>query len=162
MMLSLTMALAAATAPLPACKASDLSLTFDGEGGAFNGMSQSGTLLVLRNIGSHACSVPGLPRLVLKDAKGKPMPIARKPPEGMHPGPVSPPVGVPAGAELTAALHWVSGPVYPKNECYDVASVALTVGDEPVSGAMGAHICGWTGKGVTFSQAVLKRDPVLP
>ena len=94
-MLLLAFAITAVTAPrLPACTANQLSLSFDGEGGAFNGMSQSGTLLVLRNVGPTACSVAGLPKLTFKNAAGKPLAITRKVPIGMHPGPVILPIGV--------------------------------------------------------------------
>ena len=164
-MLPLLLMLAAAPTPSPAplqtCAANELSLAFDGEGGAFDGMSQSGALLVLRNIGPHACATPGLPTVTFKDAKNKPLPITRKAPMGMRPGPVVRPVGVAAGAELTAALRWVAGPVYPQSRCYDVAYAAIEIAGTPIQTRLGAHICGAAGKGVTFGQPVLQRDPVL-
>uniref|UniRef100_A0A7V4XT75 DUF4232 domain-containing protein n=1 Tax=Acidobacterium capsulatum TaxID=33075 RepID=A0A7V4XT75_9BACT len=94
------------------CPASWLSLALDGENGTFNGMSHSGTLLVLRNLGPRACTVPALPTLCFEDAQHHPLDVARQVPVGMHPGPVMLPVVVPPGAELTAKLRWVDGDVF--------------------------------------------------
>ena len=159
-MLLLAFAITAASpARLPACKTNQLSLAFDGEDGAFNGMSQSGTLFVLRNIGPSACSVPGLPKLTFKDAAGKPLPITRKAPVGMHPGPVILPVGIAPEAEVTAKLHWVSGAVYDHNTCLSPRFAAVTIGGETIQTAFAAHICG--PGAVTFDQPVLRPDPRL-
>jgi hypothetical protein len=156
------MALGLAAAPtVPPCPAAALSLATDAEGGAFDGMSQSGTLLVIRNIGPSACSVPGLPRLTLLDAHGKALPITRKAPIGMHPGPVVLPVGIAPGAEVTAKLHWVSGPVYDRNRCYDVKGVSVTIGGTAIRTNLSAHICGNAASGVTFGQPILQPDPRL-
>jgi hypothetical protein len=94
------------------CPASWLSLALDPENGTFNGMSHSGTLLVLRNLGPEVCTVPALPKLRFEDAQHHPLAVKRKAPMGMHPGPVMLPVAVPPGAELTARLLWVDGDVF--------------------------------------------------
>lgn len=117
-----TMGLATAgTAQMPAkklmkhpkpCPASWLSLALDPENGTFNGMSHSGTLLVLRNLGPMACTVPALPTLRFEDAHHHPLDVTRKAPVGMHPGPVMLPVVVPPNAELTSRLLWVDGDVF--------------------------------------------------
>jgi hypothetical protein len=60
---------AALVAALPECKG-QLSIGLDREGGAFNGMSQSGALLVVRNVGPIACKTPGLPVLTFQDVAG--------------------------------------------------------------------------------------------
>jgi hypothetical protein len=59
----------------PACRASQLSITFDGENGNFSGMSHAGTLLVVRNIGASACCMPGLR---FEDAAHRPLSIVRQ------------------------------------------------------------------------------------
>ncbi len=154
----------AATPPasaLPSCTASQLSLAVDGQGGAFNGMSHGGALLVIRNLGPKACRLPGLPMLVFKDAKGRPLPIARQAPKGMHPGPVVVPVGVAAGAELTVPLRWVSGEVYDRSQCLTTAFAAVTIGAEMVQTAFTARLCGQAGVGIGFDQPILHVDPVL-
>ena len=81
----------------PPCKASDLSLGTDDENGSFNGMSHLGTLLVLRNLSTTACSVPARPEISFLDAsksKASPLPIKLEIPGAkfMHPGPVMLPV----------------------------------------------------------------------
>jgi len=151
----------AAPAPLPDCRANQLSLAFDGEGGAFDGMSHSGSLMVLRNVGPTACRVPGLPRLTLKGAKGEALPITRNAPVGMHPGPVIVPVGVAPGAELTAPLRWVSGAVYDRSRCYDVRAAAVTIGGETIQTPLRGRICGAGTAGATVDQPVLRPDPRL-
>lgn len=54
------------------CKASDLALGTDSEHGNFNGMSYSGTLLVLRNLSSAACHVAVRPAGALTQLPIKP------------------------------------------------------------------------------------------
>lgn len=161
-MLGLLMTLAAGSASLPACKAEQLSLGFDSENGAFNGMSHAGTLLVLRNIGDAACQVPGLPKLSMIGANGHVLPIARAAPVGFHPGPVILPVGIAPGAELTAPLRWVSGAVFPQSRCYAPTALSLDLNGVRVRGVLAAHVCGQQGKPATFEQPPLTADPVLP
>ena len=151
---------AALVAALPECK-SQLSIGLDHEGGAFNGMSQSGVLLVVRNVGPTACKVPGLPALTFQDAEGHGLDIQRKAPVGMHPGPVVLPVGLAAGAEATAALHWVSGDVFDAHHCLTPATVAVSVGGTPTTLAWSGQFCGPAGTVVTYDQPVLRTDPVL-
>jgi Protein of unknown function (DUF4232) len=74
---------------LPAsCSASQLSLGLDQEGGYFDGMSHSGTLLVLRNLGPQTCSVPAQPTLAFEDAEHHPLRVSLQAPAGIHPNPV--------------------------------------------------------------------------
>ena len=162
MILSLVVALAgSAPSRLPACRPDQVALGFDAEGGAFDGMSHGGTLLVVRNLGPAACTLPGLPTLVFKDAAGQPLPIARHVPLGMHPGPVIRPVGLAAGAEATAALRWVSGPAFDRSRCFEVKSVVATIGGATIGSEMPAHICGQAGVTATIEQPALKTDPTL-
>ncbi|WP_156679934.1 DUF4232 domain-containing protein [Sphingomonas profundi] len=154
-------AFAAALAALPACAADQLSLGFDAENGAFNGMSHGGALLVIRNVGTRPCRLAALPRLTFNDGAGKPLPIVRRAPPGMHPGPAVPPVGIAAGAEVTAPLRWVSGEVYDKSRCLTPASAAVAIGSGTTQTAFSARICGPAGSDATFDQPPLKPDPVL-
>ena len=133
------------------CKASQLSLGTDAENGNFNGMSHSGTLLVLRNISSTACRVPGTPELSFFDAK-HPLAAKAELPGGkfMHPGPVVVPVVVAAGAEVTATLRWVSGPVYSHSICLDPTRLSLTLGEGQLSTPIAAHLCGDRADGVSY------------
>jgi hypothetical protein len=151
---------------LPPCKAEQLSLGFDAEGGAFDGMSHSGALLVVRNLGPAACRLAGLPTLGFKDKAGQPLPIARQPPVGMHPGPVVLPVALAVGAEATAPLRWTSGEVYSPSRCYTPATATLALdpadpGSAVVSGPVQARICG-PARGARFDQPPLRLDPPPP
>src|SRR5579871_2646166 len=100
--------------PAPACRAARLRLSLDGRDGDFNGMSHSGTALVIRNRGAD-CTLPALPTIEWRDKRGRLLAAARKVPIGMHPGPVMLPVRLAAGHLATADLRWVSGPVFPQN-----------------------------------------------
>ena len=170
-------------ASIPMCKAGDLSLGTDSENGSFNGMSHSGTLLVLRNLSSMACRVPARPEIGFVgvstpgDAKGDgstpsrsgssatgkatPLPIRREIPGGrfMHPGPVIIPVVVAPGAELTSKLRWVSGEVFDSNLCFNPTAITVKIEGEVKQAAFAAHICGDKAEGVTFEATPLAPDP---
>ena len=146
---------------VPACGASQLSVTFDGENGNFSGMSHAGTLLVVRNIGASACRMPGLPELRFEDAAHQALPIVRQIPKGMHPGPVVPPVNIAPGAEATAELHWVSGDVYDGHHCTAAAAAVLQIGTETYTQAFSGRFCSAANTPATFTQAWLKTDAHL-
>jgi hypothetical protein len=148
-MLMLAALLAGAT---PRCTAAQLSLSTGGNPGDFNGMSHSGTLLVVRNKGRRACTLSGLPQLSFRDAWGRAVPIARKVPVGMHPGPVVLPIRLAPGAVANTALRWVSGPVYDNSRCYKVASIALAGRQLPLV----VQICGEAGKPAGIDQSSLR------
>ncbi|WP_158941879.1 DUF4232 domain-containing protein [Granulicella sp. S190] len=162
----LILASSASAAPLPsasallACTAAQLSLSFDGEGGNFDGMSQSGTLLVLRNIGSQTCTVSGRPALTFEDASNTKLPISLETPPGMHPGPVILPVAIPANAEATGELHWVSSEVFDNSKCFTPAAVAVSIGTDVLRAPFTGHLCGPSGQDAKYRFAYLKRDPV--
>jgi hypothetical protein len=162
----LILASSASATPLPsastvlACTAAQLSLSFDGEGGNFDGMSQSGTLLILRNIGAQTCTIPGRPSLEFEDATNAKLPISLETPPGMHPGPVILPVAVPAGAEATGELHWVSGEVFDNSRCFSPAYVAISFGTDTLRAPFTGHLCAPSGQDAKYRFAYLKRDPV--
>ena len=161
MILAILLSAAAAGESLPPCPAAQLSLSFDDEGGTFSGMQQSGTLMVIRNLGPGDCTVPSLPTLTLFDAKGKPLAVGRKAPPHMHPGPVMAPAGVADGAEVTATLRWVSGPAFEHSRCVDATSARISIGSDVLSGGVGATFCAPQGGAATFDQPRLRPDPVL-
>jgi len=161
MILTLLIASASAVANLPACPPNQLFLAFDGEGGTFTGMQQSGALLVIRNMGPGACTVSALPVLTFKDAKGQPLPVMRRSPARMHPGPVVAPIGFAAGAEVTAPLRWVSAPAFEHSRCLTSASVSIAVGGGALDTDMSASFCAPQAERATFDQPPLRRDPVL-
>jgi hypothetical protein len=147
--------------PLPvSCSASQLSLGLDAEGGYFDGMSHSGTLLVLRNLGPQTCSVPAQPTLVIEDAQHHPVRVSRQTPAGMHPGPVILPVAIPVEAEVTSQMRWVSGDVYDGHNCVFPALVTIPLGADTLSVPFNGSLCGPAGPPPTYTMTPLQRDPV--
>lgn len=147
--------------PIPApCSASDLSLALDNEAGEFISMSQSGTLLVLRNIGPNACQVAARPTLIFEDDQQHSIPISLRTPPGMHPGPVVPPIILPRDAEATGKMHWVSGDAYNANNCVTPAVLAVQIGQDTLRTPFGRLICGPAGQHPPYDLTVLKPDPV--
>ncbi len=135
--------------------------TFRANGGSFDGMSQSGVLLVLRNSGSADCLMPGLPKLRFDDAAGHRLDVLREPPPGMHPGPVVTPLVLSPGAAAAAALAWVSGDVYGGHHCVTPAEVVIGEGpDAPTALWRSGQLRGEPGRAISFRQAVLRVGPV--
>lgn len=152
----------AAIRALPVCTSAQISPGTDSENGNFNGMSHSGTLLVLRNLGPEPCRLPGLPTLTFLDAAGHPLPIARGAPPGMRPGPVILPVGLAVGAEATAPLRWVSAPVYTHNRCLHVAALRAAWPGGSATHRVRFTICGRRADQAGITQPPLRTDPALP
>jgi hypothetical protein len=136
-------ALAAAPTPAPApCRAESLALRTDAADGDFNGMSHGGTWLVVRNTGSTTCLLPGLPTVLFLDAKGQSLPIERKAPPGMHPGPVVIPVALKPGREASTPLRWISGEVYDGSRCFTPTRVRMRFGAKALLEApVTARVC---------------------
>lgn len=138
----------------PACSPYQLALRTDAADGDFNGMSHSGTYLILHNMGPRACGVFGLPLVSFRDARGRTLPITRTAPRGMRPGPVVLPVVIPARGEASTGVRWVSGQVFDRGRCYTVASVRVAIGAGGVAHPLAATICG-AGRSAGFEQPVL-------
>lgn len=136
-------ALAAAPTSAPApCRPESLTLRTDAADGDFNGMSHGGTWLIVRNTGSTTCLLPGLPTVLFLDAKGQSLPIERKVPPGMHPGPVVIPVALKPGNEASTPLRWVSGEVYDGSRCFTPARVRVRFGAKALlESPLTARVC---------------------
>ena len=140
-------------APLLACTADQISLGTDSENGAFDGMNQSGTLLVLRNVSPTACKIEPVPRIGFLDASNVKLDIAiERDSPFVHPsadrarmplghGPVLLPIALDAGAEATTTLHWVAGEVYDHSVCVTTAFVNVDVAGELARTTLRAHVC---------------------
>lgn len=142
-------------APAKDCLAGQLSVTTDSGNGEFDGMSHSGTQLVIRNTSSAACRVQSLPAVTMKGSSGEPLQVSVVPasnpfrgpmvngkPVPMGHGPVVLPVTLQAGAQANSTLRWVSGEVYDHSVCVDVASASLSTADGSIDAPLAAHICG--------------------
>lgn len=135
------LATAPTAAPTP-CRSESLTVRTDAADGDFNGMSHGGTWLILRNTGSTTCLLPGLPTVIFLDAKGQSLPVERKAPPGMHPGPVVIPVALKPGREASTPLRWISGEVFKDSRCFEPARVRVRFGARTiVEGAMTGRVC---------------------
>ena len=158
--------------PIAPCHSDQLSLSTDAENGNFNGMSHSGTLLVLRNISPSVCSLQPVPQLSFKDSRHKTIPITvdqKNPFQGpivngkhlpMGHGPVVLPLLLAPGAEATLTLRWVSGAVYDHGTCLTPSSLLLKIGDSTLQTAFDCHICGPDASHVTITATKFELDPV--
>ena len=149
---------------LPLCTADELLLSSDQEGGNFNGMSHSGTLLILRNIGTAACRLVPLAQASLLDKDGRSLgPFSTTPPIArfMHPGPVVLPIAVAANAELTATLRWVSGSVFDSSLCLSPTTLVLKLGDLALKTSLKGTLCGDRTRGVSAELSRFAPDPVV-
>ncbi|CAN5233435.1 hypothetical protein BH10PSE15_BH10PSE15_10610 [soil metagenome] len=140
--------------PAPACRAGQLRLSLDGRDGDFNGVSHAGTELSIRNTGRD-CTVPALPLVQLRDARGRVLPAARKASVGMHPGPVMVPLRLAGGHRATTGLRWVSGPVFPHSRSMRAANLVVKIGADTLRVPISAVLYGEAGKPVGFEQSPL-------
>jgi hypothetical protein len=135
----------------PYCKAEQLTASTDGRKGDFNGMSHSGTLLILSNVGKETCEIGAMPSLRFADATGKLNTQAQSPlPPFVHPGPVVPNVVIAPGERITSALRWVSGPVFQDSVCIDPTQLSISVNGKLLQISFHGHLCGEREKGVLY------------
>lgn len=147
-------------AGLRVCAPDQLSLGFDSENGNFNGMSHSGTLLVLRNLGPAPCQLPAFPALGFQDESGQALNITAQK-TGQKAG-TKPPPRLAVGAEATAALRWVSAPVFTNGRCLQTARLTVSWPGGEQTQPFAVSICGPGIGPATVTQAPLATDPVLP
>jgi hypothetical protein len=138
-----------------ACRPSQLRLSLSRRDGDFNGMSHSGTELSIRNLGPD-CTLPALPTIGFRDARGRTLQALRRVPVGMHPGPVMVPVRLAAGHRATANLRWVSGPVYPHSRSIRAATITVRFNGSTLRAPIAAVLYGEAGKPVLFNQTPLR------
>ena len=145
--------LAAILPAAPPCRAAALRVGLDGKDGDFNGMSHSGTLVVFRNQGRRACTLPPLPRILMLDRRGRLLPIARAvtTDQGMGAAPLT----LRPGMAASTPLRWVSGPVFDHSRCYWAAGLAVKVPPRFVTIRITATICGEAGRTARFEQPPL-------
>ena len=154
------------------CQSNQLSLGTDSENGNFDGMSHSGTLLVLRNISSTACRIQPTPQISFQTVDHKPVPVTvsqKNPFAGpvvdgkrlpMGHGPVVIPIVVAPAAEATAPLTWVSGDVYDHGTCLTPASIEITLGGNTLQAPFNGHVCGPDTTHVIVTANRFALDPV--
>ncbi|HFI5335105.1 TPA: DUF4232 domain-containing protein [Serratia liquefaciens] len=146
-----------ALADLPSiypCEHVDISVRLDDRNGLYDGMSQSGTELVLYNTGTSACMLPPLPALTFSDRAGRVMAVERRISRGMHPGPALPPVIVTPDNELRIVLRWVASDVYDGGTCVRPASVSLSLAGGVLSVPFERMMCTATGQNGYYTQSL--------
>ena len=137
------------------CTPAQLSLGTDDEHGNFDGMSHSGTLLVLRNVGPSACRMAAVPAVTLYN-KTTLLNVKFSPTtSGAHDF-----VIVAGGAELTSGLRWVSNDVYGNGVCVNATSLHVQVAGQDLSAAISHQVCGQKGKAIAAEMYPLAPDPV--
>ncbi|EKS6645785.1 DUF4232 domain-containing protein [Enterobacter hormaechei] len=141
------------TSILP-CGSSDITMHTDDRSGLYDGMSQSGTSLVLHNTGPRACMLPPRPNLTFSDAAHRPMTVKRRTVRGMHPGPVLTPVIVPKGQKLYILLRWVSSDVFDGGNCIRPAFVSLNLAGGSLTVTFDRQMCAAKDQTGYYSQSL--------
>ncbi|AHE73575.1 DUF4232 domain-containing protein [Enterobacter ludwigii] len=136
------------------CEAKEITVHTDDHNGQYDGMSQSGTTLVLRNTGAGACMLPPRPVLTFSDAAHHPMPVERRTVRGMNPGPVLPPVIVPADGELQILLRWVSSDAFDGANCTRPVFVSLDLAGGTLTVPFDRQMCAAKGSTGYYSQSL--------
>lgn len=137
------------------CLPSQLTLSLDSRNGEFDGMSQSGTLLALRNTGHTACTLTPLPALIFEDTKQQSLTVKRRIPRGMHPGPVLLPVAIAPGQTVASKLHWVASDAFDAGNCITPAFVSLQMKGSTLRVPFGHRMCAAAGDTAYFDQPPL-------
>ena len=107
LVLLLFAAAAQAQVHAPTCTQPNVSVSFDDVDGRFNGKTESGGLLVIRNFGDQSCAILPKPAFRFEDKDGKPIDFTWAAPRFMHPGPVMRPILIPPGAEVSGHMQWI-------------------------------------------------------
>ena len=133
------------------CTAREVTLKPGGDNSTFNGMSHSGTYLILTNRSRNACSVPGVPELTFLDANG-PVKTEEDLPgaQFMHPGPQVLPIVLQPKQSITTGARWVSGSVFQDNLCYKLTGVTLALREGAAHMPLSGQMCGDRSKGVHY------------
>lgn len=111
------------------CTKEQLSVSLDDRDGFYNGMSQSGTEMLLKNTASVVCSVSALPVLIFSDNLHRVLSVQQKYSRVMSPGSVLLPVNIEAGEKVRIPLRWVSGEVFEHTHCFRLEFISLKLPD---------------------------------
>jgi hypothetical protein len=151
-MFAIGLVLASAALPATAipCSATQLRLSV-GDGGGESGMSHTGTTLSIRNVGRD-CTLAALPLVQFRDRRNHILQAVRRPPMGMHPGPIMLPVHLAAGHRAEIDIRWVDGPVYATNRMLKTSRIVVRIGGGSIRAPLAATLYGEAGKTVTFDQ----------
>lgn len=141
---------AASTTILP-CKATNVTLYRDDQDGLYDGMSQSGTSLVLLNSGPTACALPAMPLLTFSHS-GQKNSAAQRGVSGMHPGPVLLPRSLGVGQRARIVLRWFANDVFEAKNCIHPAFVSLSLAASTLRQPFNRTMCAPAGQTGYFTQ----------
>lgn len=113
-------------------------------------MSHADTLLLLRNAGATACTVPAHPLLTFADAHQRALAINVQ----LLPGTVYPStaaVTLAAEVAATSEMRWVSSDVYDNAYCATPARITLTLDQQKISTAFAGRLRGASDKPPTYT-----------
>jgi membrane-bound inhibitor of C-type lysozyme len=136
------------------CPTSQLDFSLNNGNGRFNGMSHSGTTLVLLNTGTSACTIAAQPRPAFTDANRQRLNIAVQDLPDYRPA--STPITLAPGATVSSDMRWVSGDVYDHGHCESPAIVTLAIGKQTVAAVFTGHLCGPGGQPVVYTLTPFK------
>lgn len=132
-----------------ACTPLQLDLRLDAGNGRFNGMSHAGTMLVVRNTGTVACTIAATPSPKLRDARRQSLFFMAQ--SASSPATQSPRLVLAPGASVESDMRWVSGNVYDDGHCESPAFITLAIGAGTVTAPFEGRLCGAGGKPSTYS-----------
>ncbi len=128
-------------------------------------MMHDGAIVVVRNIGATACTLPALPTLPMRDANGHV--VATSAPAGsrfMHPGPVVLPIELGVGEIAASTIRWIDGDVFGDGSGRRAiaTTLALDIDGAIVSAPLAATIWGRANTAITFDETRLSTQlPLL-
>lgn len=142
------------------CTPAELAFSLDSGDGRFNGMSHSGTRLILHNIGTTACTVPIQPLPAFSNAsKGTLGNTAQGSSDSTHAS--MPPITLMPGATVSSDMSWVSSNVYDNGHCESPTSITLTLDKQTVTSNFTGHMCGPNGKPLAYTLTPFRAGPAL-
>ena len=144
----------------PLCQGSELSLVLDESQQGPDGNAQSSIHLVVRNRSLTTCRIPGLPIVTFRDERSNGLPIERRIPPGMHPGPAVLPTVVPAGGVVDAALEWVPDDVLAGSHCYSPTTIEISIGEEAIAQPFHGRLCASPDLPAMFMQGWFRSSPI--
>lgn len=124
-----------------ACTPAHIAFTLDPGDGRFNGMSHSGTALVLRNIGNVACTLPAQPLPTFSNAERQALHVRTRAAADARPV-SSATLTLAPDAAISSDLRWVSGNVYDGGHCLSPVFITLGIGKHALTTRFTGHVCG--------------------
>ncbi|GAN99546.1 hypothetical protein Gxy13693_023_018 [Komagataeibacter xylinus NBRC 13693] len=122
-----------------ACMPRHTVMVLDDGQGEFDGMMHSGLWLVVRNTGTHACSLASVGPVSFEDAHHHPIPVGWRQTVGAPGGVLD------TGTQVATALRWVSGNAFDPGYCITPALLALPVHGGMLRQPFGRSLCAPSG-----------------